>query len=365
MEILPSILGNRGRPSKDNRAFLVAVFHALANGLRRRALPIEHGKWWGVDAKFNRWAQGGSKTELFEQLKQRSKALIWMHGSRQWETISRQWEPRAETNASAGRPAARQRRFILIVDAHGNPLDFTITAGNVHDSKETCNLIQILEEKYLSKVGEHDAEERGQRDFLGDKGCAGSVIKRIPAVQGRISARPSRNNSQKPKTIDKRIDQERRPVESDYEKIKKARGVSTGCAKTVSMFAAFVTLACSYAWLKLLVEWTAVAQKEQKKRGSMREVLISKKLWNHGATASPAVVLHQLVEKQSRPSKVAWELFFWFFNTAQTTPTGEGINTSRILSQKKFVFGKESRQNELTNTPWKHTLFLLGKEQSV
>ena len=28
------------------------------------------------DVKFNRWAQGGSKTELFEQLKQRSNALI-------------------------------------------------------------------------------------------------------------------------------------------------------------------------------------------------------------------------------------------------------------------------------------------------
>ena len=115
-----------------------------------------------------------------------------------------------------------------MIDARGNPLGFTVTAGNVHDSKETRNLIQILEEKYLSKAGKHDAEERGQRDFLGDKGCAGSVIKRIPAVQGRISARPSRNNSQKPKTIDKRIDQERRLIESDFEKIEKARGVSTG-----------------------------------------------------------------------------------------------------------------------------------------
>ena len=33
MEILSSILGNRGRPSKDNSAFLVAVFCMLANGV--------------------------------------------------------------------------------------------------------------------------------------------------------------------------------------------------------------------------------------------------------------------------------------------------------------------------------------------
>ena len=100
----------------------------------------------------------------------------------------------------------------------------------------------------------HDAEERGQRDFLGDKGYAGSVIERFAAVKGWISARPSRNNSQKPKIIDKRIDQERRLIENDFERIKKARGVSTACAKTVSMIAAFVTPACSCAWLKHLVD---------------------------------------------------------------------------------------------------------------
>ena len=60
-------------------------------------------------------------------------------------------------------------------DAHdrrrrGNPLDFTISAGNVHDSTENCNLIQILEAKYLPKAGKHDVEERSQRCFLGDKG---------------------------------------------------------------------------------------------------------------------------------------------------------------------------------------------------
>ena len=74
MEILPSILGNRP-PLQGQRAFLVAVFHALANGLRRRALPIEHGKWRSVDAKFNRWAKRGVRAELFEQLKKRLKGI--------------------------------------------------------------------------------------------------------------------------------------------------------------------------------------------------------------------------------------------------------------------------------------------------
>ena len=144
-------------------------------------------------------------------------------------------------------------------DAHdrrrrGNPLDFTITAGNAHDSKATLSLIQILEAKYLPKAGKYDVEECGQRCFLGDKGYTGSIIERIPAAKGWISLIPSRNNSKKPKIVDKRIDQERRLVENCFERIKGARAVSTGYAKTVAMFAAFVTLACSCAWLKLLVE---------------------------------------------------------------------------------------------------------------
>ena len=189
-----------GRPSKDNRAFLVAVFHTLANGLRWRALPIEHGKWWSVDDKFNRWAHGGSKTELFEQLKQRSKALIWMHhGSRPWETISRPWEPRAETNASAGRPAARQGRSAwLSMCAETRSTSPSLRSmSTIH--KETRNLIQILEEKYQSKASKRDVEERGLRDFLGDRGYISSIIGRIPAVQGWISARPSRKNIKKPR----------------------------------------------------------------------------------------------------------------------------------------------------------------------
>ena len=59
---------------------------------------------------------------------------------------------------------------------------------------------------------------------------------------------------QETKIIDKRIDQERRLVENEFERIKGARSVSTGYAKIVAMFAAIVTLACSCAWLKLLVE---------------------------------------------------------------------------------------------------------------
>ena len=136
-------------------------------------MPIERGKWRSVDAKFNRWAKRGVRAELFEQLKQRVKgidlecimvdpATVRNHKSAMGAKGGNQCIVR-----TAGGPTTKMH---LIVDGAENPPGFTITAGNVHDSKETRNLIQILEEKYLSKAGKHDVEERGQRCFLGDKG---------------------------------------------------------------------------------------------------------------------------------------------------------------------------------------------------
>ena len=65
-------------------------------------------------------------------------------------------------NQCIGRTAGGPTRKIrMIVDVRENPLDFAITAVNVHDYKETHSLIQIAEEKYQSKAGKHDVEERG------------------------------------------------------------------------------------------------------------------------------------------------------------------------------------------------------------
>ena len=67
---------------------------------------------------------------------------------------------------TAGGPTTKLR---LIVDGAEIRFGFTVTAGNARDSKEICNLIQILEGKYLPKAGKHDVEECGQRYFWATK----------------------------------------------------------------------------------------------------------------------------------------------------------------------------------------------------
>ena len=128
------------------------------------ALPIERGKWRSVDAKFNRWAKRGVRAELFEQLKQRVKGIdleCIMVDSAAVKNHKSAMGAKGGNQCFGKTDNGTETKMRMIVDGAENPPGFTITAGNVHDSKETRNLIQILEAKYLPKAGKHDAEERG------------------------------------------------------------------------------------------------------------------------------------------------------------------------------------------------------------
>ena len=163
MEIWSSILGNRpplqGQQRVSRRRLLCACQWGVLDGFAHRTRRM--GKCF---SKFNRWFKRGVRSELFEQLSRRWKALI-LNASwsipLQWEAIIRPWEPRAETNASAGRPAARQRRsaWLSMCAKTRSTSPSQRSMSTIH--KETRSLIQIAEEKYQSKAGKRDVEERG------------------------------------------------------------------------------------------------------------------------------------------------------------------------------------------------------------
>ena len=184
----------------------------------------------GVGSKFNHWAKRGVRAKLFEQLKLRVKGA-------DLECLMIESAAAGNHNPATGakggnRSIGKTAGCPTTQDAHdgrrrGNPLDFTVTAGNVHDSKETRNLIQILEENSLPKNRKHDVEERGQRDFLGDRRYAGSVIERISAVIGWIRVDlfgPRPQKRQEPPGNRHGADNERRKIKPLFERIKRIKG---------------------------------------------------------------------------------------------------------------------------------------------
>ena len=51
--------GKRGRPAKDNRLFLNAVFWILRTGAPWRDLPPDYGGWKNTHRRFCRWRDRG------------------------------------------------------------------------------------------------------------------------------------------------------------------------------------------------------------------------------------------------------------------------------------------------------------------
>lgn len=57
-----------GRPAKDDRNFIEAVFWWRRTGVPWRDLPDVFGPWKTVFNRFNRWSKNGKWTRLFEAL---------------------------------------------------------------------------------------------------------------------------------------------------------------------------------------------------------------------------------------------------------------------------------------------------------
>jgi transposase len=60
--------GSRGRPARDHRLVLNAVFWIAGSGAPWRALPPHFGKWMSVHRQFLRWSASGSWEAILDAL---------------------------------------------------------------------------------------------------------------------------------------------------------------------------------------------------------------------------------------------------------------------------------------------------------
>ena len=63
---LPGDGGKRGRPARDNRLFLNAVFWILRTGAPWRDLPPDYGDWKNTHRRFCRWRDRGVWEQLLD-----------------------------------------------------------------------------------------------------------------------------------------------------------------------------------------------------------------------------------------------------------------------------------------------------------
>jgi len=99
-----------------------------------------------------------------------------------------------------------------LVDALGNPLCFSLTAGQAHDLKGADELLPQMQAGTLLADKAYDADRR--------------VIEPLQAA-GKTAVIPSKRNRKIQRTYDKEIYKERHLIENFFCKLKQFRAIAT------------------------------------------------------------------------------------------------------------------------------------------
>ena len=115
------------------------------------------------------------------------------------------------------------------------PVKVLVTAGNVADCTEACDLIDGLEAKNL----------------IADRGYDTNKIVEAANEAGMNAVIPPKKNRKTKREYDRSIYKIRHLVENAFLHLKQWRGVATRYAKKSSSFLAIVQIRCLVLWLQI------------------------------------------------------------------------------------------------------------------
>jgi len=125
----------------------------------------------------------------------------------------------------------------MAADAHGNPIDFEITGGEVHDAKAAPNLIGKI---------------KAAENVIADKGYDSEVIREHIRQAGANPVIPRKSNSKKANSeFDLHLYKLRHLVENLFARLKHFRSIATRFEKLARNFKAMLFIACAFIWIKL------------------------------------------------------------------------------------------------------------------
>ena len=217
-DLLPGRIGHVGATARNNRLFIDAVLYRIRTGIPWRDLPERFGDFKNIHRRFSRWAEKGLWTNLLSLLTEDADEEYVMIDS----TLVRahQHSSGAVGRNPSDQAIGRSRGGLTIharVDALGNPTEFFLTAGQVHDLAGAEVLLTDIETGAVIADKAYDAEER--------------VVK--PLEQARIEVViPPRSCRKTPREYDRELYKARHLIENFFCKLKHFRGIAVPGAKS-------------------------------------------------------------------------------------------------------------------------------------
>lgn len=237
-KLSPMMRGNRIYDKRELRLTIEGILYRLRNGNIWRDLPREFGNWNKIYKRFNEWSRSGKLTLIFKALSVDAD-MEWkfIDGSivkaHQHSSGARKNEERAIGKSVAGNTS----KIHMVTDSSGNPIDFEITEGQIHDIQMAPELIERTPHSEYT---------------IADNGYDAKYLRWLIKSCDSIPVIPKKKNSRsKNKEYDRAIYRLRHQVENLFARLKHYRAIATRYDKLKRNYEATVMLACIFLWLKL------------------------------------------------------------------------------------------------------------------
>lgn len=236
---LRTIMREHGIYDKPNlRKTVEGILYRMRTGLPWRDLPSFFGIWISIYQQFNRWSLKNKLMDIF-------KSLV-IDPDLEWEFIDgsivkahqHSTGAASEEDQAIGKSVAGNTTKIHIaVDAHGLPIEFDITGGEVHDCK--------VAPEFFAKLPDADY-------MIADKGYDSEELRELIREKGSIPVIPRKSNSTIGNAdMDWGLYKYRHLVENIFARLKHFRAIATRYDKLKRNYASMVAMACGFMWLPL------------------------------------------------------------------------------------------------------------------
>lgn len=127
----------------------------------------------------------------------------------------------------------------------GKPVTFTLTGGEVHDSKAFATLVGT---GWIKRLGRGRPRLKPER-LAADKAYSSGVIRSALRRRGIQPVIPTKSNERPDPTFDRDAYRERNRVERLINKLKQFRRIATRYEKRAANYLAMITIAAILLWL--------------------------------------------------------------------------------------------------------------------
>jgi transposase len=224
-----------GRPPKDDRIVVTAIWYVLRTGCPWRDVPERYGPWGSIYTRWRRWCASGLWPRLLQRLARRARgALRHLDCSHIKLHQDGANPPGGQAAQAIGRTkGGLNTKLAAVVDRHGRAVAVCLAPGPHHDLHAVEPLLPAVRQQRL----------------VADKGFDADSFRERLRHQHTQCCIPPRRGRHQPARFHRGYYRCRHHVENFFARIKKYRRVGTRYDKLAATFLAFVLFAAVLDWL--------------------------------------------------------------------------------------------------------------------